>query len=87
MLTESVNTDILIAFINILALLPAIVSFDRYLIRRHGSAANAAFIVRMQTSRILSDRHRRLRSARANRIQPYLLPASPTLLLLTSGGA
>lgn len=87
MLIEPVNTDILIAFIGILALLPAIASFDRYLIRRHGSAVNAAFIIWMQAGRTSFDRHRRLQSARANRIQPKLLPASPTLLMLTSGRA
>jgi hypothetical protein len=90
MLIESVNTDILIAFIGVLALLPAIACFDRYLIRRHGFAVNAAFIVRMQVSRTSFDRYRRLRSARVNRnaaLQPKLLPASPTLLMLTSGTA
>jgi hypothetical protein len=87
-LIESANTDILIAFIGILALLPAIAAFDRYLIRRQGSAVNAAFIVWMQAGR--TSFHRRLRSAKANRdapLQPKLLPAAPTLLMLTSGRA
>jgi hypothetical protein len=90
MLIESVNTDILIAFIGVLALLPAIACFDGFLIRRHGSAVNAAFIVRMQAGRTSFDRRPRLRVARASRntpIQPKLLPASPTLLMLTSGTA
>jgi hypothetical protein len=88
MLSESINTDILFAFIGILALLPVVVSFDRYLIRRHGAAVNAAFIIQMRASRTFFSPHRRLRSARANRNaapQPKLLPASPTLLMLTSG--
>jgi len=88
MLIESVNNEVLIAFIGVLALLPAIACLDRYLVRRHGSAINAAFIVRMQAGRTSIDRHRKLRSASANRnaaLQPKLLPASPTFLMLTSG--
>jgi hypothetical protein len=90
MLIESINTNILIAFIGVLALLPAIACFDRYLIRRRGWAVNAAFMLRIQIGRTSFDRHRRLRSANTNRnapIQPKLLPASPSLLMLTSGTA
>lgn len=90
MLIESINTDILIAIIGIFAVVTAIACFDRYLVRRRGAAVNAAFILWMQANRTSYDLHRRLRSAKtrvsaANK--PKLLPASPTLLMLTSGTA
>ena len=94
MLIEFATTDILIAVIGGLTFLLAIVYFDRYLIRRHSSVVNAAYLTRIYLRRPTFDFRRMYRATSIKppelilpAFEPKMLAASPALLLLTSGTA
>jgi len=48
---ESINSEVFLLVIGALPILLTIVALDRYLARRRGSAANAEYMVRIQSSR------------------------------------
>jgi hypothetical protein len=55
--TDSINNDVLFAAISALTCLLAIVYLDRYLARRRRFASNAAYVARVQASRVNSELH------------------------------